>query len=73
MNLYKLADDRSGQGNLLGRLGDLERKLGGNGRVLVRYSGTEPKVRVLVEGPDQKEIDAWAAEIASELKRAIGS
>ncbi len=52
---------------------DVERKLGGNGRVLVRYSGTEPKVRVLVEGPDQKEIDAWAAEIASELKRAIGS
>jgi phosphoglucosamine mutase len=52
---------------------DVERKLGANGRVLVRYSGTEPKVRVLVEGPDQKQIDGYAAEIASELKRAIGS
>jgi len=52
---------------------DVERKLGDNGRVLVRYSGTEPKVRVLVEGPDQNQIDAYAAEIASELKRAIGS
>ncbi len=52
---------------------DVERKLGPNGRVLVRYSGTEPKVRVLVEGPDQKQIDAYAAEIAAELKRAIGS
>jgi len=52
---------------------DVEGKLGPNGRVLVRYSGTEPKVRVLVEGPDQKQIDAYAAEIAAELKRAIGS
>jgi len=52
---------------------DVEGKLGANGRVLVRYSGTEPKVRVLVEGPDQKQIDAYAAEIAAELKRAIGS
>src|SRR5436190_337486 len=40
---------------------DVEGKLGANGRVLVRYSGTEPEVRVLVEGPDQKQIDAWAA------------
>ena len=52
---------------------DVEQKLGDNGRVLVRYSGTEPKVRVLVEGPDQKLIDGYAAEIASELKKAIGA
>ena len=52
---------------------DVEKKLGANGRVLVRYSGTEPKVRVLVEGPDQKTIDGYAAEIASELKKAIGA
>src|SRR5919204_3322753 len=52
---------------------DVERKLGSNGRVLVRYSGTEPKVRVLVEGPDQKQIDGYAADIASELKKAIGA
>jgi len=52
---------------------DVEQKLGDQGRVLVRYSGTEPKVRVLVEGPDQKLIDGYAAEIASELKKAIGA
>jgi phosphoglucosamine mutase len=52
---------------------DVEKKLGANGRVLVRYSGTEPKVRVLVEGPDQKTIDGYAAGIAAELKKAIGA
>jgi phosphoglucosamine mutase len=52
---------------------EVEQKLGDNGRVLVRYSGTEPKVRVLVEGPDQKLIDGYAADIASELKKAIGA
>ncbi len=52
---------------------DVEKKLGANGRVLVRYSGTEPKVRVLVEGSDQRTIDGYAAQIASELKKAIGA
>ena len=51
---------------------DVEKRLGATGRVLVRYSGTEPKVRVLVEGPDQKVIDGYAAQIAGELKKAIG-
>ena len=51
---------------------DVEKKLGKDGRVLVRYSGTEPKVRVLVEGPDKKLIEAYADDIASELKKAIG-
>jgi len=50
----------------------VEKKLGDKGRVLVRYSGTEPKVRVLVEGPDQDTIDGYAADIAAELKKAIG-
>jgi phosphoglucosamine mutase len=52
---------------------DVEKKLGNSGRVLVRYSGTEPKVRVLVEGPDQKIIDGFASQIAGELKKAIGA
>ena len=51
---------------------DAEKKLGSQGRVLVRYSGTEPKVRVLVEGPDQKVIDGFANQIGAELKKAIG-
>ena len=52
---------------------DVEKKLGAQGRVLVRYSGTEPKVRVLVEGPEQRTIDNYAAQIAGELKKAIGA
>jgi phosphoglucosamine mutase len=52
---------------------EVEKKLGKDGRVLVRYSGTEPKVRVLVEGPDKKLIEGYAGGIAAELKKAIGA
>jgi phosphoglucosamine mutase len=50
----------------------VERALGADGRVLVRFSGTENKVRVLVEGPDAKRIRAHAEGIAGELRKAIG-
>ncbi len=50
----------------------VEKKLGKEGRVLVRYSGTEAKVRVLVEGIDAKKIRGWADEIGDSLRRALG-
>lgn len=43
----------------------IEKKLGSSGRVLVRYSGTEAKLRVMIEGKDQKTIENFASEIAS--------
>ena len=49
-----------------------EAKLGSEGRVLVRYSGTEPKARVMVEGPSQDTVEEWAGRIADSLKNAIG-
>jgi phosphoglucosamine mutase len=47
---------------------DVERRLGTTGRLLVRYSGTEPLLRIMLEGQDQDQIRAWAEEIAAEVR-----
>jgi phosphoglucosamine mutase len=52
---------------------DVEAKLNGKGRVLLRYSGTEPKARLLIEGPDDKQIKAFAEEIAGKIRKKIGA
>ncbi len=49
----------------------VEKKLGRDGRVLVRFSGTEAKARVLVEGPDAKRNKGYAADIGEALKQAL--
>jgi phosphoglucosamine mutase len=50
----------------------VEDKLGENGRVLVRYSGTQPQCRVMVEGPTVKETKFLCRQIASEVSKALG-
>ena len=50
----------------------VEQRLAGNGRLLVRYSGTEPLLRVMLEGQDQQEIQGWAAEIVNTVKEHLG-
>ena len=52
-------------------MSSVESKLAGQGRLLVRYSGTEPLLRVMLEGRDQKEITRWANDIASTVKRNL--
>jgi len=50
----------------------VEERLAGQGRLLVRYSGTEPLLRVMLEGKDQAEIHAWASEIVAVVEEQLG-
>ena len=50
----------------------VEGQLAGQGRLLVRYSGTEPLLRVMIEGKDQQEIQGWAREIADSVQQHLG-
>jgi phosphoglucosamine mutase len=55
------------------RIREAEHALGGEGRILVRYSGTELALRVMVEGKDEKSIHAMAEDLAETIHREIGS
>jgi phosphoglucosamine mutase len=50
----------------------VDARLAGHGRLLVRYSGTEPLLRVMLEGRDEHEIREWAEEVASVIKEHLG-
>jgi phosphoglucosamine mutase len=58
-----------GYAELVERIND---SMKGEGRIFVRCSGTEPVVRVLVEGADRKRIAQYAEEIASFLQVKLG-
>jgi phosphoglucosamine mutase len=49
----------------------VESKLEGHGRLLVRYSGTEPLLRVMLEGRDESEIRRWGEEIVSAVQQHV--
>jgi phosphoglucosamine mutase len=53
-------------------IGRVEKRLEGHGRLLIRYSGTEPLLRVMIEGRDAQEIRAWAQEIVDAVKEHGG-
>lgn len=50
---------------------DVERRLGDRGRLLVRYSGTEPLLRIMLEGQEPDPIRQWAEEIASAVRTRL--
>lgn len=51
---------------------DVESQLGDDGRLVLRYSGTEPLVRVMIEGPDQETIETLAGGLAAVLAEELG-
>ncbi len=50
---------------------EIENKLGAKGRTLLRYSGTEPLARIMLEGQSQSEIEAYADKIADVIRREL--
>ena len=52
-------------------MSSVESRLAGNGRLLVRYSGTEPLLRVMLEGRDQQDIHRWGQEIVDTIKAHV--
>lgn len=54
------------------KIHEVEQALAGRGRVLVRYSGTELLARVMLEGEDEKQINAMAQDIANEIRAEVG-
>jgi phosphoglucosamine mutase len=49
----------------------VQEALGAEGRILIRWSGTEPKLRIMVEGPDEDQIRVWAREIAASARKDV--
>ncbi|RTZ98296.1 MAG: phosphoglucosamine mutase [Deltaproteobacteria bacterium] len=54
-------------------ISQVESELGSQGRVLVRYSGTQPMCRVMVEGPDSEITEKYCHQIADVVSRTIGT
>ena len=51
----------------------VEQRLGADGRLVLRYSGTEPLARVMIEGPEQEVVERLAAELAAAIDQEIGA
>jgi phosphoglucosamine mutase len=52
---------------------EVEAELGAEGRLVLRYSGTEPLARIMLEGPDQATLDRQAARLEESIRAAVGA
>lgn len=57
---------------LINAISTVEQQLGNKGRVLVRYSGTQPLCRVMVEGPDENQTRRYCRQIADAVRATLG-
>lgn len=64
--------DLAGIPEISRRIADIESALGRNGRLLVRYSGTEPKLRIMIEGENDAAIRNYADELADLVQAKLG-
>jgi phosphoglucosamine mutase len=53
-------------------VGRVESELGSRGRVVLRASGTEPVIRVMVEGEDRQQVNALAGRLADSVRASFG-
>ncbi|MBU0459224.1 MAG: phosphoglucosamine mutase [Nanoarchaeota archaeon] len=58
--------------SVLRKIKEIEEKLGEEGRVLVRYSGTSSKLRIMIEGKIKEELNNYAQQIADEVRKEVG-
>ncbi len=54
-------------------ISETETKLADRGRLLLRYSGTEPVARIMIEGDDQSTIEAYARTLATTIRESLGA
>jgi phosphoglucosamine mutase len=54
------------------RVREIEKSLGHSGRILIRYSGTEPLLRIMVEGEDEAKLHRFAQDLAGLVKKYLG-
>jgi len=72
----KVANDKkhayADNAEIVREITELEKIFAGEGRVLIRPSGTEPKVRVMIEGRDQQQLETEAKRIAALIEKLLG-
>jgi phosphoglucosamine mutase len=54
------------------KMQEIEKSLGHSGRILIRYSGTEPLLRIMVEGEDETKLHRFAKDLVELVKKRIG-